>query len=69
MEAPEETEKKQLLPNRLTEDRELEAPTAANIGTMSIPGAAVTQRPLSPQDAQSQVKLASDHGSCNAAKQ
>jgi len=45
MEAPEE-KKKQLLPNRLTEDRELEAPTAANraLGLMSIPGAAVAQK-------------------------
>jgi len=36
-------QKKQLLPNRLTEDRELEAPTAANraLGLMSILGAAV----------------------------
>jgi len=55
--------KKQLLPNRLTEDRKLEAPTAANraLGLMSIQSAAVDQkRPLSPggtpQDAQSQVK-------------
>jgi len=38
--------KKQLLPNRLTEFWELEAPTAANraLGLMSIPGAAVTQK-------------------------
>jgi len=45
-EAPEETENKQLLPNGLTEDRELEAPTAANcaLGLMSIPGAAVAQK-------------------------
>jgi len=46
MEAPEETERKPLLPNGLTEDRELEAPTVANraLGLMSIPGAAVTQK-------------------------
>jgi len=39
-EAPKETGKKQLLPNVLTKDRELEAPTAANcaLGLMSIPG-------------------------------
>jgi len=37
---------RRLLPNRLTEDWELEAPTAANraLGLMSIPGAAVTQK-------------------------
>jgi len=45
-EVPEETEKKQLLPNGLMEDRELEAPTAVNcaLGLMSIPGAAVAQK-------------------------
>jgi len=44
-EAPEET-KKQLMPNGLTEDRELEAPTAAHRaqGLMSIPEEAVTQK-------------------------
>jgi len=38
--------KKQLLPNGLTEDRELEAPTATNhaLGLMSIPRAAVAQK-------------------------
>jgi len=40
------TEKKQLLPNGLTKDWELETPTAANraLGLMSIPGAAVAQK-------------------------
>jgi len=39
-------QKKQLLPNRMTEDRELKGPTAANLalGLMSIPGAAVAQK-------------------------
>jgi len=47
-EAPEETKKKQLLPNRLTEDRELEMPIAANraVRLMSIPGSAVAQKDL-----------------------
>jgi len=38
--------RKQLLPNGLTEDWELEAPTAANraLGLMSIPRAAVAQK-------------------------
>jgi len=62
MEAPEETEKKQLLPNRLTEDREPEAPTVANraLGLVSIPGAAVAQKDhchlVGHLRAQSQVK-------------
>jgi len=45
-EAPEETEKKQLLPNMLTYDREIEVPTTANraLGRMSISGAAVAQK-------------------------
>jgi len=39
-------QKKQLLPNGLMEDRELEVPTAANhaLGLMLIPGTAVTQK-------------------------
>jgi len=42
MEAPEETERKPLLPNGLAEDRELEANRA--LGLMLILGAAVTQK-------------------------
>jgi len=46
MEVSEETEKKHLLPNGLTEDRELEAPTAANraLGLMSLTRVAVAQK-------------------------
>jgi len=49
-EAPEETEKKQLLPNGLMEDRELKAPTVANraLGLMLILGAAVYEGQLRP---------------------
>jgi len=45
-EAPEETRKKQLLPNRLVEDWELEAPTATKCAPVLMPAlrAAVAQK-------------------------